>query len=173
LRQLLLPQYRLAAVLFSMLLLFGCATGQQFSSEAVKPRIHGAMLYVYRSPTLLGVANPDVPIMHLDGRRLTRIRIGGYVALPISPGRHKLVTTESLLGSDTGKVRGETTFSIPAGSTLYLRYSESFKTFVPIPLPGGVVVISSGDFRFEFVPESEARSELANTKALELDGTSQ
>jgi hypothetical protein len=166
-------QCSLAVALLSMLLLSGCgATGTQFRAETIKLNANSALLYVYRPPALLGIGNADVPIMHLDGRRLTRIRIGGYLALPISPGRHKLITTESLLGSDTGKIRGETTFSVPPGSTLYLRYTESFRTFVPIPLPVGVVVISSGDFRFEFVPEAEAMAELANTKTLELDGES-
>jgi hypothetical protein len=152
----------------------GCvATGSQVNPETIKPNGNNAVLYVYRSPTMIGIANPDVPIVHLDGRRLTRIRIGGHLAISVTPGRHKLATTESLLGSDTGKVRGETTFSVPPASTLYLRYTESFKTFVPVPLPTGVAVISSGDYRFEFVPKSDALTELANTTPLELDGNSQ
>jgi hypothetical protein len=151
-------------------LLFGCvATGAQFKPEANKPSVYGALLYVYRPYTLIGTANADVPIMHLDGQRMTRIRIGGYLNVPISAGQHKLTTHESLLGSDTGRVRGETRFSVRAGSTLYLRYTECFKTFVPIVLPVGVVVISSGDYRFEYVPEVEALAELANTKPLEFD----
>src|ERR1051326_1811941 len=62
--------------------------------------------------------------MHLDGQRLTRIRIRGYLAIPVPAGQHKLTTTESLLGNGTAKVRGETTFAVPAGSTVYLRYTE-------------------------------------------------
>jgi hypothetical protein len=164
-----LSQCSLAALLMSTPLLSGCvATGAQFKPETSQSA-NGALLYVYRPRTLIGIANPDVPIMHLDGQRLTRIRIGGYLNIPISAGKHKLATTESLLGSDTGRVRGETTFSVRAGSTLYLRYTESFKTFVPIVLPAGVAVVSSGDYRFEYVPETEALAELANTKPLELD----
>jgi hypothetical protein len=74
----------------------------------------------------------------------------------------------SLLGSDTGKVRGEATVAAPVGATIYLRYTEGFKTIVPIPLPVGVVVVSSSNYVFEFVPETEALAELANTQALEL-----
>jgi hypothetical protein len=121
---------------------------------------------VYRSFTLIGIANIDVPFIHLDGQRLTRIRIGGHLVVPVSAGRHKLTTTESLLGSDTGRVRGETTFAIPA--SLYLRYTEGFRTGVPIVLPGGAFLQSSGSYRFEPVPKSEALAELANTKPLEL-----
>jgi len=124
---------------------------------------------VYRPFTLIGIANIDVPFIHLDGQRLTRIRIGGHLVVPVSAGRHKLTTTESLLGSDTGRVRGETTFAIPAGSTLYLRYTEGFRTGVPIVLPGGAFLQSSGIYRFEPVPKSEALAELANTKPLELE----
>src|SRR5438105_1326680 len=113
--------------------LAGCgATGSQFNPQANKPGPNTALVYVYRPQTLIGIGNPDVPITHLDKHRLARIRIGGSLAIPVSPGRHTLTTTESLLGSDTGKIRGETVFSVPAGTTLYLRYTESFKTFVPI-----------------------------------------
>jgi Protein of unknown function (DUF2846) len=165
-----LSPYGLAAFLMGIPLLFGCgATGAQFKPEPDKPSVNGALLYVYRPHTVIGIANADVPIMHLDGQRLTRIRIGGYLNIPISASKHTLTTTESLLGSDTGRVRGETTFSVRAGSTLYLRYTESFKTFVPVALPAGVAVVSSGNYRFEYVPEAEARAELANTTALEMD----
>ena len=125
---------------------------------------------MYRPNTLVGIGNADVPFIHLDGRRLTRIRIGGYLAVRISPGRHKLTTTESLLGSDTGRVRGEATLAAPAGATIYLRYTEGFKTIVPIVLPAGVLVHSTGNYRFEPVLEAEALAEIANTKSLELDG---
>jgi Protein of unknown function (DUF2846) len=159
---------KLAATLAAVLLLSGCgASGQQFKLEA-KPDSNRALLYVYRPTTLLGIGNPDVPFIHLDGRRLGRIRIGGYLAIPISPGRHKLTTTESLLGNDTGRIRGNAVVAAPAGSTIYLRYTESIKAIVPIPLPVGVILISQGNYVFEFVPEAEALAELANTQALEL-----
>jgi uncharacterized protein DUF2846 len=146
------------------------ASGPQFQPEPKKPDGSRALLYVYRPSTIIGIVNADVPIIHLDGQRLTRIRIGGYLVVPISTGQHKLTTTESLLGGDTGRVRGETTFAAPAGSTIYLRYTESFKDVTPIVLPkGGVFLESTGDFRFEVVAEPEALAELAKTKPLELD----
>jgi hypothetical protein len=157
-------------VMIALLWLLGfAASSAQEQPGQIKPAANRTLIYVYRPFTLIGVANLDVPFIHLDGQRLTRIRIGGHLVVPISPGRHKLTTTESLLGSDTGRVRGETTFSVPAGSTLYLRYTEGFKSFVPIVLPGGTFVSSSGDYRFEPVPKPEALAELANTKPLELD----
>jgi uncharacterized protein DUF2846 len=165
-----LVRQKLRAVVAGTLLLAGCAvTDPQLKAEVRRPPAGGALLYVYRPQTLIGIANMDVPIMHLDKHRLARIRIGGYLAVPVSPGQHTLTTTESLLGSDTGKVRGETRFSVSAGSTLYLRYTESFKSFAAIPNPSGVVVESTGAFRFEVVPEAEARAEIADTKPLEVE----
>jgi Protein of unknown function (DUF2846) len=165
---------RIAAALIAVFSFVGCAvSGPQLQAEPSKPDGGRALLYVYRRFTLIGIANPDVPIIHLDGRRLTRIRIGGYFVIPISTGRHKLTTTESLFGGDTGRVRGEATFAAPAGSTLYLRYTESFKSFAPVVLPKGAFFESSGDYRFESVPASEALGELASTKPLELDGKTQ
>lgn len=111
----------------------------------------------------------DVPFIHLDGRRLTRIRIGGHFVVPVSTATHKLATTESFLGSDTGKLRGETKFSAPAGSTVYLRYTESFGSATAITLPKGGFLETSGDFRFESVPEPEALAAIAKTKPLELE----
>jgi hypothetical protein len=161
---------QLTAVIIAVLSLLGSAASSAQDQPGLnKPNGNRTLLYVYRPFTLIGIANFDVPFIHLDGQRLTRIRIGGHLVIPISPGRHKLTTTESLLGSDTGRVRGETTFSTPAGSTLYLRYTESFKTFGPIVLPGGAFVESSGNYRFEPVAKSEALVELAKTKPLELD----
>ena len=157
-------------VLMLVSLLVGCvASGGDFHAELNKPEGGRARLYVYRTHTIIGIAAADVPIIHLDGRRLTRIRIGGYLMVPISPGQHELTTTESLLGSDTGKVRGETTFTASAGETIYLRYTEAFKSFTPILLPSGAIVESSGDYRFEPVPEAEALAELAKTKPLEVE----
>ena len=159
---------KIAAALGVVLLLCGCgATGQQFVAEANKPDGNRALLYVYRPNTIIGIGNADVDFLHLDGRRLTRIRIGGYLAIPIAPGRHKLTTTMSMLGSDTGSVRGATTFDAQAGSTIYLRYSERLGAIVPIK---GVGAVMTGSTAFEIVPESQALAELANTKALELIG---
>jgi hypothetical protein len=165
---------KLVAALLALVLLAGCgATGTQFKPELNKPDGNRALLYVYRPDTIIGVGNADVPFIHLDGQRLARIRIGGYLAIPVSTGRHKLTTTESLLGKDTGKVRGETTFAAPAGSTVSLRYTEGFKRITPIALPTGIFVESTGEYRFEYVPEAEAVIEMAKTKALEPDGITQ
>lgn len=158
---------RLAALLTTLMLMGCVATGPEFKAELSRPESGRALLYVYRPDTVIGIGNADVPFLHLDGQRLTRIRIGGHIPLPVSPGRHKLTTTESLLGNDTGKVRGETTVTIPAGATVYLRYTETIKTFIPIILPGAVTVIMSGQFAFEPVPEPEALAEISNTRRLE------
>jgi hypothetical protein len=165
---------KLVAASVMLILLAGCgATGTQFKPELIKADGNRALLYVYRPDTIIGVGNADVPFIHLDGRRLTRIRIGGYLATPVSAEKHKLTTTESLLGKDTGKVRGETTFAAPAGSTIYLRYAEAFKRITPIALPTGIFVESTGNYRFDYVPEVDALVEIAKTKALDLDQMTQ
>jgi Protein of unknown function (DUF2846) len=148
----------------------GCgASGPQFAPDLVKPAPGRALVYVYRPDTLIGIGNADVSIMHLDGRRITRMRIGGHIAFPVSAGKHRLTTTESMLGEDTGKIRGETTFSVSAGSTAYFRYSETYKSFVPIVLPGVVIVHATANIGFEPVPQVEALAELAKTKRLESE----
>ena len=160
---------RVLLLLPGVLALAGCAgTEPQDRFESRRPP-GGTILYIYRPRTLVGIANMDVPIIHLDGRRLGRIRIGGYYVIPVAPGQHRLTTTESLLGSDTGKIRGDTRFSIAAGSTLYLRYTESFKSFAAVPIPHvGVFVESTGDYRFESIAPAEATADIAGLTALEV-----
>lgn len=157
--------FLVAATLTAFLLLVLEASGQQVG----KPNNQSVRLYIYRPNTIIGIGNFDVPFLHLDGKRLTRIRIGGHLSVSVSPGKHKLTTTESLFGSDTGKIRGQAIVAAPPGSTLYLRYTEGFGSFVPIPLPQGVLVVSSGQFRFEAVPKSEALAEISGTQPLQLE----
>jgi Protein of unknown function (DUF2846) len=158
------------AAVLALTLLTACgATGTSFKPEVDKPQGNRALIYIYRPDTIIGVANADVPFIHLDGRQLARIRIGGYLAIPVTAGKHKLATTESVLGKDTGRVRGETIVTAPPGSTIYLRYTEGFKQITPIVLPVGIFVESVGDYRFEYVPEPEALAGIANTKTLEVD----
>lgn len=149
-----------------ILLLTACgASGPQFKAAPPASK-YDVLIYVYRPNTMIGIINFDVPFIHLDGNLLTRIRIGGYLARRVAPGRHTLSTTESLFGRDTGKVRGETIFEAGPGATVYLRYTEHFKTITPIILPNAVFISSTGDFRFEMVDEPTALQELAETEQL-------
>jgi hypothetical protein len=158
------------ALLALVLLLAGCgASGQPFSTASIAPPKSGAMLYLYRPKTIIGIGNPDVSFVHLDGKPLTRLRIGGYLALPLKPGSHEILATTSLLGADTGNVRAKAVVNVPPAGRIFVRYSEAYKGFVPIILPKVGAVITQMEFRFDEVPESEALGELADTKALELD----
>lgn len=154
------------AVVVAFLLFSGLEVSAQ---QATKPSAESARVVAYRQSTLLGIGNLDVPFIHLDGRRLARIRIGGHLSLAVSPGKHTLTTTESLFGSDTGKIRGQAVFAVPAGATLYLRYTEGFKTMVPIVLPKGAFLVSTGAYRFEAVPKSDALAEIAHTQPIGLE----
>ena len=162
---------QVAAIIVSALLLGGCGMtmGPAFQAGANKPERGRALVYVYRNKTFIGIANADVPIMHLDGRRIGRIRISGHLAIPVSPGTHTLTTTESLLGGDTSRVRGQTTFTVAAGSTVYLRYTERIASMTPIITPVVTVIHTTGEYRFEAVPETEALKELADTTVLDVE----
>lgn len=127
------------------------------------------LVYIYRPKTFVGILNFDVPFVSVDGHRLTRIRIGGYLSIPLKPGRHSIRTTESLFGRDTGNVRGQTDFEVKQGAQIYLRYTEKISNLAPIPVGNNVVVASSGTYRFEAVNEAEAQQDLADTERLELE----
>jgi hypothetical protein len=158
---------RIFAALIAALLLFrpGIA-GAQPTPSVQKSDGERAIIYVYRATSIIGIANFDVSFLHVDGRRLTRISMGGYIPIPVSPGQHKLITTQSLFGSDTGKIRGQAIVTVPAGATVYLRYSEGYKSFVPIILPGAAFVVSSHYYRFERVPGPAAKGAMASMARL-------
>jgi hypothetical protein len=160
---------RLVAVLTLFLCLSGCVaySGADFKAESSKLAGGRARLYIYRQVAYVGLGNGDVEIVHLDGRRLGRIWMHGFINTGIAPGQHTLTVTESLLGNDTGKVLGETSFSAAPGENIYFRYSAGYSTFIPIILPAGAAVISSGYYKFEHIAESEALPELNGMKQIE------
>src|SRR5262245_66510299 len=88
-----------AAMLFVLLQLPGFEASAQ---QPTGPSSQAARLYVYRPSTIIGIGNLDVPFLHLDGKLLTRIRIGGHLSVSVSPGRHQPRNTELLLGIDRG-----------------------------------------------------------------------
>ena len=85
------------------------------------------MLYVYRPKTIIGIGNPDVSFVHLDGKPLTRLRIGGYLALPLKPGSHEILATTSLLGADTGNVRAKAIVNAPPGGKIFIGGLQGFR----------------------------------------------
>ena len=131
------------------------------------PVLQEARIVIYRQTSLIGIGNViDVPFLHVDSKRLGRIRMGGYFSFAVAPGQHKIFTTESFFGGDTGKVRGSATVTVPAGTALYLRYSETFGSITPIPLPIGVIVHSTGVYHFEPVAAATAKSEMSGMNQL-------
>lgn len=119
----------------------------------------------------MGLGNFDVPFLYVDGQRLTRIRIGGYLTIPLQPGLHTVTVTESSFRRDTGKVRAHATFDVSQGEPVYIRYTERFGVRPPLSLS----TLFSGPpppvFIFYLVKEAFAQKELAETRRLELYAT--
>ena len=76
----------LIAAVVAFLVVSGCgASGESFRAVGTKPARDQALLFVYRPSTVIGIANADVPFVHLDGRRLGRIAseaISGFRSQP-------------------------------------------------------------------------------------------
>jgi|GEM_PF-1120306 len=143
------------------------ATGNRFSANALGTTDETqTQIVIYRPNTFVGSANWDVPLLHLDGKTLTPMRINGYVVLPVDPGEHHLKTTEVLFGSDTGRIRGEIRLGLKQGTKVYLQYAESITSVVPIPSYQSVALVVSGAYSFQPVPPDVALKELAGTNRL-------
>lgn len=150
--------------------LMGCGASGPKLKKVATAGPDDIVVYLYRPDTMIGIINADVPFVHVDGELLTRIRIGGYISRRLKPGRHTITTTESFLGDDTGKVRGEIVFEAPGGTNVYLRYTEKFKTFNLMAIGNIVTVSSTGDYRFEVMAAETALEELKELERLEAGG---
>ena len=163
--------HRIVVIFLTLTILVGCgATGPKFTAgESPEVGPNEVLLVVYRPETVIGIGNFDVPILHLDDRRLTRMRIGGHIMLVTSTGRHILRTTESLFGKDTDTTRGRADFEGRGGGTVYFRYTESFESIMAFPIGDVIYVTSTGKYIFDPVSEAVALQELLRTRRMEIE----
>jgi surface antigen len=134
-----LKTIRLAALL-SALILAACggASGPAFKPEQT-PR-NFATVYVYRPHQMVGILSSKARYLNIDDRQVTRIKLGGYIALSTTPGPHTLTSTDfSTFGdTNTGKVMASARFTVTPGSVRCFRYTEGWKSLTAIPSNGTV-----------------------------------
>ena len=156
-------------LIIAVLVLAGCgASGASFKQEAIESLGENeTIIYIYRPDTLVGIINFDVSFLHLNGKSLGRIRIGGYLPIVVSQGVYDISTTESMFGNDTGKILAQAKFEVKPGPPVYLRYTEDFEHFIPLVIDNFAIVSYSGAYRFELVSPEEAMPEISKTELLE------
>ena len=144
----------------------GCAVTGQTDLDAVRPENGRSLLYVYRKSTFVGSANSDVSFLHIDGKPVGRINIGGNRVISVTPGEHKLRTSQSFFGSDTGKSVAEFAVTVSPDATSFVRYEEGLASLSVISVGKTTVGNGTGYFRFEKVEPNIARQEIADTQTL-------
>ncbi len=118
---------------------------------------------------MIGILSSQARFLNIDDRQVARLKLGGYIALPTTPGPHTITSTDfSTFGdANTGKVMASARFTMSTGSVRYFRYTEGFKSLTAIPINGTVVFTGDGEYHFEEVTPQVAMKELEDTKQLE------
>jgi hypothetical protein len=111
---------RTTAVLFSLLLLGGCASSGPLYVEAPPPPAGKAILYVAREATFSG--SVGAARFLIDGKPFADLLISGYSYAYLSPGHHEITQFWPLLGNF--HVTGESHGSVDAeaGHAYYFRF---------------------------------------------------
>ena len=109
--------------LLSILLLSGCAaTGASFTPVALSDDTH-ALIYVYRLESDTGELL-DVPILYVNGERLSTMRPKGYTHVEVPAGETELKIADSAMGVRIATL-GDVTFDAEAGQTYYFWITRS------------------------------------------------
>lgn len=108
-----MKQLSLLVVLF----LSGCAaTGASFSPVSLSSQ-ENALVYVYRLESDMGEL-VDVPILYVNGERVSTMRPKGYTHVEVPAGKTELQLADSAMGLRIMKL-GEISFEAEAGKTYY------------------------------------------------------
>lgn len=134
------------------------ASGPPFT-PATETSSDNALVYVYRPDTLFYSADPDVPILYLDGVRLLRLRINGYTWLEVEPGQHAISLKESLLGLPSWTI-GEIDLPAESGRTYYIRYTYDYAGTAF----DGTYAYATGQSTFTIVPNALGKQEISGTR---------
>jgi hypothetical protein len=115
-----------------------------------------ATLYVYRSSTIVGIADPDFPTLFINDVEATKLKIGGYMAVSLSPGEYDLRIMKALLGMGPQKdVVGQMKLRLSAGDTAYLKFKVD-------------AFLDTVNFGFQVMDEASGSAEVSKTKMLSL-----
>ncbi len=81
------------------LLMVGCAypkRGEKYTPTS--PPAGKAVVYVYRTPTSIDSANPDIPRFYINDKQLGKLAIGGYYMAEVDAGDLDIYFKDTLFG---------------------------------------------------------------------------
>jgi len=115
----------LGGVLFGALFFMGCSVAMGSRFQALSVQDAGAVLYVYRVPTITSSFMASSPKLFLNGSPVTNLKNGGYVALPVMPGGHELELRFYTFGIEQESARKLTHIHASENEALYFEYRET------------------------------------------------
>jgi len=141
------------ALAFLCLALASCATpagGPEFKPAAAGPG--KGVIYVYSLDYPYGLAKIEV-----DGKHLATVETRGFVAIPVSAGRHTVLSRKGCIPLcalyDAGR---KVTVDVPDGGSVYLRIDVVFQ--------GMAGTISLYNERFTQIPNEIAAAQIRRTR---------
>ena len=127
----------------------GCANQTPFRQDSGLDDDNSGKLIVYRPRTFYQRGNPDRPFFYIDDQKVGQLGVGSSIRLKLRPGQYRLDMRESILFQPT-YVSRSLTLTVSPGETYYVRYSQEFKSVIPIPK----APVITDDTSFVIVPSS-------------------
>lgn len=138
-------------VVLLTLVISSCVTMGPSFVEHISPA-DKATLYIYRSSTIVGIADPDYPTLFINDIEASKLKIGGYTAVSLESGNYDINIMKSLLG--IGPQNNEVArlnMDLSQGETVYLKFK--IDAFI------GKVI-----FGFQVMDETNGKAQVSKTK---------
>jgi hypothetical protein len=149
-------------ILLAILLLglIGCnvASGPRFKPVSVSD--NESLLYVYKPYTQAGIAGASNPVLYIDGEKIGRIRINGYLPIKLSSGIHELAIKSSTLGVETGDLYAKREIKLKPGEIRYVRLYTTYDS----PMSAGDVITYQLTLTLTDMPKNIGEIEVSKTK---------
>lgn len=108
-------------------LLTGCAHSKRTTPyEPREAPPSKALLYVYRSPTSIHSANPDVPSLYVNDKYIGKMMIRGHYAIEVEPGNTLVYFKDSLFLIPIPWKTLKKAITTEPGKKYYLKFSVEF-----------------------------------------------
>lgn len=107
-----------------LIIMVGCAYPKRTTKYSQQTPSSGkAIIYLYRTPTSLDSANPDVPKFYINDIALGKLEIGGYYAQEVEPGEIDVSYHGSLFGIPIPWPSHHVQFVAVSGQKYFVKFS--------------------------------------------------
>ena len=116
--------------------LIGCASAKLTSKFSLaKQSDKKALIYLYRLKTIYHSLDPDVPSIYFNDKKIGPLKIGGYFAQEVEPGKVEISFSVPLFGIPMWRSSRKVNMNVKAGYSYFVKYEEEMMGFYFDPVP--------------------------------------